>query len=74
MPRIRYTGASTIREVSRDDFVGVGVNDQDSISIDTRANREVEISEAAAELLLRVESNDWQLVPAKAEKVTKKAT
>ncbi len=74
MPRIRYTGASTIREVSRDDFVGVGVNDQDSISIDTRANREVEISEAAAELLLRVESNDWPLVPAKAEKVTKKAT
>lgn len=62
--RIRYRGASTVREVTTDQLELAGVTDHDGkdIYIDTRTserNRVVDVSDATAELLLEKEPDDW---------------
>jgi hypothetical protein len=62
MARIRYTGASTLRTISKEDFVNIGVTDQEYIQIDTRVSRETDMSDSASEWLVKNEGSDWMEV------------
>lgn len=62
MAKLKYLGLSQERIITEETFIERGVTDQDGVFMDTRLNREVELSDAAASLLLTAEPSDWQVV------------
>jgi hypothetical protein len=64
MPQLKYTGPADVRKINKDDFAGVGVEDQSAIIASKKNNFVVEVNDSAAEYLLREESDFWSEVEA----------
>jgi hypothetical protein len=67
MPKTKYLGTSNERGVTKEQFEERGVMDQEDVFINTAESREVELSQAAADLLLMAEPKDWEIVEAAEE-------
>lgn len=72
MKTIKYLGPPNTREVTKEQFVGRGVEDQDTITLVTTgpngdANRTIQVSDSAADLLLLAEASEWELVSEEAD-------
>jgi hypothetical protein len=65
--RLRYTGGSTIREITAEQFRNAGVEDQDTIRFDRR-HREIpvdELTQQAVNLLLKSSPDEFVIVSGK---------
>jgi len=60
--RLEYVGVAHIRQISKESFKLVGVENQDGIEIDRRIDASVEVSKEAADYLLKAEKGDWKAV------------
>lgn len=60
MPKLKYTGPADVRKIGKADFAAVGVEDQTAIEAVKKNGFVVEVSDAAAEYLLREESTTWK--------------